>query len=229
MHDLTLVRYIDHTLLAADATPERIARLCEEARCYGFAAVCVNPAWVPLCARSLQGSAVKVCTVAGFPLGATASEVKVFECRHAIAQGAGEIDMVINIGALKARALDWVAREIRETAAAAHDGGAILKVIIETALLTDEEKKLACLLAREEGADFVKTSTGFAARGATVEDVAFMRGVVGPDMGVKASGGIRTREQAESMIRAGATRIGTSSALAIISVTGYSTPKLSSG
>lgn len=225
MDDSTLARYIDHTLLAPDATPDQIARLCHQARRFRFAAVCVNPTWVPLCARLLEESAVKVCTVAGFPLGASFSEVKILECRLAIARGAGEIDMAINIGALKARELDRVAGEIRDASEVAHGAGAIVKVIIETALLTDEEKKVACLLAREAGADFVKTSTGFAARGATVEDVALMRSLVGPVMGVKAAGGIRTREQALSMIRAGATRLGTSSAVAMISAEAPPTPE----
>ncbi len=217
MEDIALARYIDHTLLAPDATPERFAALCDEARRYGFASVCVHSAWVPLCARLLQDSPVKVCTVAGFPLGASASEVKVVECRHAVARGAHEIDMVINIGALKGGELDWVAREIRDAVAAVHSGGAILKVIIETALLTDEEKKVACRIAAKAGADFVKTSTGFASRGATLEDVALMRRVLGPGVGIKAAGGIRTRDQALGMIRAGATRIGTSSAVRMMS------------
>jgi deoxyribose-phosphate aldolase len=197
--DIGLASLIDHTLLKPDATPEQIAQLCFEARKYGFASVCVNPAWVKLCSQLLEGSPVKVCTVIGFPLGASAPEVKAFECRNALAQGAGEIDMVINIGA-----------------AAAHARKAIVKVIIEAVLLTDEEKALACLLAKEAGADFVKTSTGFAGGGATVHDVALMRRVVGPDMGVKAAGGVRTYEDAESMIQAGATRIGASAGVKII-------------
>ncbi len=215
-HDLTLAGMIDHTLLKPDATPDQIAQLCFEARKYGFASVCVNPAWVPLCAQLLHGSPVKVCTVIGFPLGATAPEVKAFETQNAIDHGANEIDMVLNIGALKARDLDLVARDIRGVVQTAHARGPIVKVILETALLTDEEKTIACLIAKEAGADFVKTSTGFSGGGATVQDVALMRRVVGPEMGVKASGGVRTFEDAESMIKAGATRIGASAGVKII-------------
>ncbi|MBM3791340.1 MAG: deoxyribose-phosphate aldolase, partial [Acidobacteria bacterium] len=215
-HDCNLARRIDHTLLKADATPDQIARLCFEARTHGFAAVCVNPAWVKLCTQLLQGCPVKVCTVTGFPLGATAPEAKAFECRNAIEQGATEIDMVINIGALKARDLALVARDIRGVVAAAHAGGAIVKVIIEAVLLTDEEKTIACLLAKEAGADFVKTSTGFAGGGATVHDVELMRRVVGPELGVKAAGGVRTHADAERMLKAGATRIGTSAGVKIV-------------
>lgn len=215
-HDLTLAGMIDHTLLKPDATPDQIAQLCFEARKYGFASVCVNPAWVPLCAQLLHGSPVKVCTVIGFPLGATAPEVKAFETQNAIDHGANEIDMVLNIGALKARDLDLVARDIRGVVQTAHARGSIVKVILETALLTDEEKTIACLIAKEAGADFVKTSTGFSGGGATVQDVALMRRVVGPEMGVKASGGVRTFEDAESMIKAGATRIGASAGVKII-------------
>ena len=214
--DVSLASRIDHTLLKPDATPEQIAQLCFEARKHGFASVCVNPAWVKLCAQLLEGSPVKVCTVIGFPLGASAPEVKAFECRNALDHGATEIDMVINIGALKARDLELVARDIRGVVAAAHGRKAIVKVIIEAVLLTDEEKTIACLLAKEAGADFVKTSTGFAGGGATVHDVALMRRVVGPEMGVKAAGGVRTYEDAESMIKAGATRIGASAGVKII-------------
>jgi deoxyribose-phosphate aldolase len=214
--DMALARMIDHTLLKPDATPDQIAQLCFEARKHGFASVCVNPAWVKLCAQLLAGSAAKVCTVIGFPLGATAPEVKAFECQNALTHGATEIDMVINIGALKARDLELVARDIRGVVAAAHQGGAIVKVIIEAALLTDEEKTIACLLAKEAGADFVKTSTGFASGGATVHDVSLMRRVVGPEMGVKAAGGVRTYEDAESMIKAGATRVGASAGVKIL-------------
>jgi deoxyribose-phosphate aldolase len=171
---------------------------------------------VELCAQLLKGSPVKVCTVIGFPLGATAPEVKVFETQHAIEQGAGEIDMVINIGALKARDLDLVARDIYGVVSASHAGGAIVKVIIEAALLNDEEKTIACLISKEAGADFVKTSTGFASGGATVHDVELMRRVVGPEMGVKAAGGVRTYEDAENMIKAGATRIGASAGVKIL-------------
>lgn len=223
-HDLTLAGMIDHTLLKPDATPDQIAQLCFEARKHGFASVCVNPAWVPLCAQLLQGSPVKVCTVIGFPLGATAPEVKAFETQNAIDHGATEIDMVLNIGALKARDLDMAARDIRGVVAAAHARGPIVKVILETALLTDEEKTIACLIAKEAGADFVKTSTGFSGGGATVHDVALMRRVVGPAMGVKASGGVRTYEDAESMIKAGATRIGASAGVKIIQGPGAEKP-----
>ncbi len=214
--DLNLAKMIDHTLLKPDATQQEIAQLCFEARKYGFASVCVNPTWVSLCAELLKGSPVKVCTVIGFPLGATSSEAKAFETETAIKQGATEIDMVINIGALKARDLDTVARDIRGVVNVAHAHGIIVKVIIETVLLNDEEKTIACLISKEAGADFVKTSTGFAGGGATTHDVALMRKVVGPEMGVKASGGVRTFEDAENMIKAGATRIGASAGVKII-------------
>jgi deoxyribose-phosphate aldolase len=214
--DLTLAKMIDHTLLKPDATQEQIAQLCFEARKHGFASVCINPTWVELCARLLQGSTVKVCTVIGFPLGATAPEVKAFETQVALEHGATEIDMVINVGALKARDLDLVARDIRGVVTTAHAGRAIVKVIIEAILLTDEEKTIACLLSKEAGADYVKTSTGFASGGATVHDVALMRKVVGPEMGIKAAGGVRTYEDAENMIKAGATRIGASAGVKII-------------
>lgn len=215
-NDLSLARLIDHTLLKPEATPDQVAQLCFEARKHGFASVCVNPVWVPLCAELLKGSAVKVCTVIGFPLGAAAPEVKAFETSHAIDQGATEIDMVINIGALKARDLDLTARDIRGVVMAAHSRNILVKVIIEAALLTDEEKTIACLLSKEADADYVKTSTGFASGGATVHDVALMRRVVGPEMGVKAAGGVRTYEEAESMVKAGATRIGASASVKII-------------
>jgi deoxyribose-phosphate aldolase len=211
-----LAKTIDHTLLKPDATQDQIAQLCYEARKYGFASVCVNPTWVELCAQLLKGSPVKVCTVIGFPLGATAPEVKAFETQTAIRQGASEIDMVINIGALKARDLELVAKDIRGVVATAHAQAAIVKVIIEAVLLTDEEKTIACLLSKEAGADFVKTSTGFASGGATVHDVELMRKTVGPEMGVKAAGGVRTYEDAENMIKAGATRIGASAGVKII-------------
>src|SRR5215216_6074671 len=214
--DQNLAKYIDHTLLKPDATQQEIAQLCFEARKYGFASVCVNPTWVSLCAQLLQGSQVKVCTVIGFPLGATSSETKAFETETAIQQGATEIDMVINIGALKARDLETVAKDIRGVVNAAHARNIIVKVIIETSLLNDEEKTIASLISKEAGADFVKTSTGFAGGGATVHDVELMRKTVGPQMGVKASGGVRTFEDAESMIKAGATRIGASAGVKII-------------
>ena len=214
--DASLASMIDHTMLKPDATPDQIAQLCFEARKYNFASVCVNPTWVELCAQLLRGSPVKVCTVIGFPLGASAAEVKAFETENALDNGATEIDMVINIGALKARDLELVARDIRGVVMASHARGVIVKVIIEAVLLTDEEKTLACLLAKEAGADFVKTSTGFAGGGATVHDVALMRRVVGPEMGIKAAGGVRTYEDAENMIKAGATRIGASAGVKIL-------------
>lgn len=214
--DTSLAKKIDHTLLKADATPDQIAQLCYEARKYEFASVCINPTWVPLAAKLLEGSDVKVCTVIGFPLGATAPDVKVFETQNALHQGATEIDMVLNIGALKARDLEMVARDIRGVVKTAHARGALVKVILETSLLTDEEKVLASLIAKQAEADFVKTSTGFSTGGATVHDVALMRRVVGPDMGVKASGGVRTYEDAEAMVKAGATRIGASAGIKII-------------
>jgi deoxyribose-phosphate aldolase len=214
--DMNLAKMIDHTLLKPDATQQEIAQLCFEARKYGFASVCVNPTWVSLCAELLKGSSVKVCTVIGFPLGATSSETKAFETETAIRQGATEIDMVINIGALKARDLETVAKDIRGVVNAAHAHNIIVKVIIETSLLTDEEKTIASLISKEAGADFVKTSTGFAGGGATVHDVELMRKAVGPQMGVKASGGVRTFEDAASMIKAGATRIGASAGVKII-------------
>jgi deoxyribose-phosphate aldolase len=214
--DQKLAKMIDHTLLKPDATQQEIAQLCFEAKKYGFASVCVNPTWVSLCAQLLQGSPVKVCTVIGFPLGATSSETKAFETETAIKQGATEIDMVINIGALKARDLNTVAKDIRGVVNVAHTRGIIVKVIIETTLLTDEEKTIASLISKEAGADFVKTSTGFAGGGATVHDVELMRKAVGPQMGVKASGGVRTYEDAASMIKAGATRIGASAGVKIL-------------
>ncbi|MEM3341991.1 MAG: deoxyribose-phosphate aldolase [Thermoplasmata archaeon] len=206
--------YIDHTLLKPDATEEDIRKLCTEAAQYKFASVCVNPAYVPLAAKILKGTGVKVCTVIGFPLGATTSTTKALETRDAIANGATEIDMVINVGALKSGRDDIVREDIEAVVNAAR-GQAIVKVILETALLTREEKIRACLLAKMAGADFVKTSTGFGPGGATVEDIKLMRETVGPEMGVKASGGIRDRKTAEAMIAAGATRIGASASVAI--------------
>lgn len=211
-----LAKMIDHTLLKPEATPEQIRQLCAEARQYGFASVCVNPVYVALCAGLLQGSPVKVCTVVGFPLGAHTTPVKLFECQEALRQGAAEIDMVIHIGALKAHDDQQVKNDILPVVAAAHRSGALVKVIIETALLNEEEKERACRLAKETGADFVKTSTGFSTSGATVEDVALIRRVVGPEMGIKAAGGIRTLEDALKMIGAGATRIGASAGVKII-------------
>jgi len=222
--DQALAKMIDHTLLKPDATQQEIAQLCFEAKKYGFASVCVNPTWVELCAQLLKGSPVKVCTVVGFPLGATSSETKAFETETAIRQGATEIDMVINIGALKARDLETVAKDIRGVVQVAHSHGVLVKVIIETVLLTNEEKTIACLLSKEAGADFVKTSTGFAGGGATVHDVELMRKTVGPQMGVKASGGVRTFEDAANMIKAGATRIGASAGVKIIQGPGKQEP-----
>ena len=202
--------YIDHTLLKADANKEQILSLIDEAKKYEFASVCVNPTWVKTAAELLKDSSVKVCTVIGFPLGASTSAVKAFEAKDAISNGADEIDMVINIGALKSRNLKLVEDDIEAS------GSKPVKVIIETCLLTDEEKVEACQLAKLAGADFVKTSTGFSTGGATIEDIELMREAVGPTMGVKASGGARTLEAAQAFIRAGATRIGTSSGVAIM-------------
>lgn len=214
--DARIAMMIDHTLLKPDATQDQIAQLCYEARKYSFASVCVNPTHVQLCAELLHGSEVKVCTVIGFPLGATPPEVKIFETQKAINDGATEIDMVINIGAIKSGDYELAAKDIRGVVMAAHKEGALVKVIIETSLLTREEKVAACLLAKEAEADFVKTSTGFSGGGATTEDIALMRQVVGPGLGVKASGGVKSREDAQSMITAGATRIGASAGVSII-------------
>jgi deoxyribose-phosphate aldolase len=201
---------IDHTLLKPEASESDIRKLCDEAAQFGFASVCVNPSWVKKAAEFLRGTPVPVCTVIGFPLGATLSDVKAFEARRAIFNGAREVDMVINIGALKSGDDCTVEADIRAVAEAAHENGVLCKVIIETALLTDEEKVRACLASKNAGADFVKTSTGFAKGGATVEDVALMRRVVGSNLGVKASGGVKGIEDARAMFEAGATRIGAS-------------------
>ncbi|MEK4537472.1 deoxyribose-phosphate aldolase [Peribacillus sp. FSL K6-1552] len=206
---------IDHTLLKADATKEQIKVLCEEAREYNFASVCVNPTWVKYASELLEGSEVKVCTVIGFPLGATTPETKAFETKDAISNGAHEVDMVINISALKDKDNELVERDIRAVVAAS-TGKALSKVIIETSLLTEEEKVRACELAVKAGTDFVKTSTGFSTGGATVEDVALMRKTVGPDIGVKASGGVRNTSDAQKVIEAGATRIGASAGVSIL-------------
>lgn len=210
-----LAAIIDHTLLKPEATKDQIVKLCEEAMEFGFASVCVNPTYVSLAAGLLKDSPVKVCTVVGFPLGASTPLVKAVEARDAIAAGAREIDMVINVGALKSGDDDLVGREIRAVVEAAR-GRALVKVILETALLTNDEKVKACLIAKAEGADFVKTSTGFGPGGATVEDVRLMRKVVGADMGVKAAGGIKTLETARAMVEAGASRIGASASVAIV-------------
>jgi deoxyribose-phosphate aldolase len=211
-----LARMIDHTLLKPEATPQQIERLCAEARQYDFFSVCVNPVYVPLCAELLHGSQVKVCTVNGFPLGATLTEVKVYEAQACIAKGAEEVDMVIQIGALKSGQTQKVEDDIRAVASACHANGALLKVIIEACLLSDAEKETACRLSQAAGADFVKTSTGFSSGGATAADVALMRGVVGPLLGVKAAGGVRSLDDARKMIAAGATRLGSSAGVKII-------------
>ena len=211
-----LAKYMDHTLLKADATLDGIDRVVAEAKQFGCASVCVNPFWMPYVARLLDGSGVATCTVVGFPLGASSTASKVFETTDAIANGADEIDMVINIGELKAGHAELVREDIRAVAEATHAGGKLLKVIIECCLLTDDEKRLACLLCAEAGADFVKTSTGFSTGGATVADVALMRECVGPDFGVKAAGGIRTLADAYAMIEAGASRLGVSAAASIL-------------
>ncbi|AQU79133.1 MULTISPECIES: deoxyribose-phosphate aldolase [Planococcus] len=211
----TIASYIDHTLLKPESTESQVVQLCQEAAEYKFASVCVNPAWVETAAAELTDSDVKVCTVIGFPLGASTSETKAFETTDAILKGAGEIDMVVNIGALKSGNTDHVKKDIEAVVNAAK-GKAIVKVILETCLLTDEEKVTASRLSKEAGADFVKTSTGFSTAGATVEDVKLMRQTVGPDLGVKASGGVRSLEDVEAMIKAGATRIGASSGVKIM-------------
>jgi len=215
-----LASMIDHTLLKPEATRAQVEQVCDEAKQHGFASVCVNPTHVRLCAQRLKGSPVKVCTVVGFPLGATLPEVKAFETQQALEAGATEIDMVINIGALKSQDNDLVARDLAAVVRAAHAGNALVKVILEAALLTDDEKIAACQLAQSAGADFVKTSTGFGPGGATVEDVALMRRAVGPAMGVKAAGGIRTLADAQKMIAAGATRIGASASVKMMAEAG---------
>ena len=217
--DPAIAALIDHTILKADATRAEIVKVCREARQYSFASVCVNPYWVPLVRSELAGSPVKVCTVVGFPLGATSTEAKVCETQTALREGAQEIDMVINIGALKSGDRDAVRADIERVVRAAHQGSAIVKVIIETALLTDPEKTLASVLTKEAGADYVKTSTGFSTAGATAHDIALMRAAVGPLMGVKASGGIRTLEDLRAMTAAGATRIGASASVKIVEAT----------
>ncbi len=215
-NDQSITSLIDHTLLRPEATREQIVKLCEEARQFSFASVCINPSWVPLCASLLQGTPVKVCTVVGFPLGATLTDAKRAETEQAVKLGAQEIDMVIQIGALRSGDLDQVYLDIRAVVEAAHRGGAIVKVIIEAALLDDEQKMTACALARLAGAEFVKTSTGFGPSGASVHDVELMRRVVGGEMGIKAAGGIRTFEDFEKMAAAGATRVGASASVKIL-------------
>ena len=212
---MSIAAYIDHTLLKQDAAAPQIDRLCAEAAQYHFASVCVNPWYVPRCVKHLQGTGVKVCTVVGFPLGATTTESKVFETLQAVKSGAEEIDMVMNVCAMKSGNTRAIEQEIQALAAAV-EGHAILKVILETCLLTEEEKILACQIAKRAGADFVKTSTGFSTGGATVADVALMRRTIGPEMGVKAAGGIRDYATAKAMLDAGATRIGASAGIAIV-------------
>lgn len=207
-------KYIDHTLLKAVATKEEIMKLCNDAYKYNFASVCINPTYVSFASELLKGSDVKVCTVIGFPLGANSKEVKAFETTQAIADGADEVDMVINVGALKSKDYTTVSDDIAAVVNAAN--GVLTKVIIETCYLNEEEKIKVCTLAKEAGADYVKTSTGFGTDGATIEDVSLMRKTVGPQMGVKASGGVRTKEDMEKMIEAGATRIGTSNGITIM-------------
>lgn len=214
--DLSLARMIDHTMLKPDATTAEITQLCAEAKQYHFASVCVNPGFVPLCSSLLKGTDVKVCTVIGFPLGATTTEVKRLEAEQAIANGATEIDMVINIGQLKSGNYDYVFNDVNRVVLAAKVHRNVCKVILETSLLTDEEKVKACLICKKAGADFVKTSTGFSKGGATVGDIALMRKIVGSAIGVKASGGIRSKEDAEAMIASGADRIGASASVKIV-------------
>ena len=219
MSELTLQEiagYIDHTLLAQNASREQIVQICSEAKQYNFKSVCVNPLWVSTVAHELEDSAVLTCSVIGFPLGATTTAAKVFETKQAVADGANEIDMVIDVAAALRGDRDALVNDIFAVAQAAHEGGAILKVIIETCLLDETAKVLACESAKAAGADFVKTSTGFSSGGATVEDVDLMRRTVGPDLGVKASGGVRSAETARAMIAAGATRLGSSSGVAIL-------------
>jgi deoxyribose-phosphate aldolase len=211
-----LARYIDHTLLRPDATAADIDTLCDEALAYGFAAVCVNPTWVRRCAGRLRGSGVRVASVIGFPFGAGTTEVKALEARRAIRDGAREIDMVINIGALRSGDYELVRRDIEKVADACREAGALSKVIIEAAFLTDEQKVVSSHLAKQAKADFVKTSTGFGPGGATVHDVLLMRETVGPKLGVKAAGGIHSAQEARDMIAAGATRIGASASIQIV-------------
>ncbi|MBO1579177.1 MULTISPECIES: deoxyribose-phosphate aldolase [Bacillus] len=213
---MNYAKLIDHTLLKPDTKKAAIVTLCEEAKAHNFASVCVNPTWVETAAELLKGTDVKVCTVIGFPLGANTPETKAFETQDAIAKGATEVDMVINIGALKDKNDELVERDVRAVVEAAK-GKALVKIIIETCLLTEEEKVRACELSVKAGVDFVKTSTGFSTGGATVEDVALMRKTVGPEIGVKASGGVRNGQDMDAMVEAGATRIGTSAGVALVS------------
>ena len=207
---------IDHTALKPDTTAEQIDRLCAEAREYGFASVCINPTWIARCAERLSGSPVQVCTVIGFPLGATLPSVKAFETAQAVADGATEVDMVINVGRLKGGDYEYVFTDLAGVVEAAHGGGALVKVILETCLLTTDEKIAGCVLGKAAGVDFVKTSTGFSSGGATLADVALMRAAVGPDLGVKAAGGVRNALDVHNMVAAGATRIGASAGVEIM-------------
>ncbi len=215
--DKNLAGKIDHTLLKPDATPDEIKKLCDEAAKYKFASVCINPGYVSLCSNLLKGTGVKVCTVIGFPLGSTTTDVKKFEAEQAFNNGADEIDMVMNIGQLKQGNFDYVFNDINQVVHVAKRNRIICKVILETALLTDEEKIKACLICKKAGADFVKTSTGFSKGGATAGDIALMKYVVGSSIGVKASGGIRSKEDAQAMIASGADRIGASASVKIVS------------
>lgn len=210
-----LARMIDHTLLKPEATVQQVEQLCAEAKKFHFASVCINPSYVPLCSSLLKDTDIKVCTVIGFPLGATSTETKAYETEQAIKSGATEVDMVINVGRLKSKEYDYVERDIFAVVSTAKRYGVLSKVILETGLLNDDEKVIACMLAKRAGADFVKTSTGFSKGGATAGDIALMRYVVGSAMGVKASGGVRTREDALKMVASGADRIGASASVAI--------------
>jgi deoxyribose-phosphate aldolase len=213
---IDVAKYIDHTLLKPEATADEIDVLCDEAMEFGFASVCVNPTWVKRAADRLRGSDAVTCSVIGFPLGASTPEIKAMEARRALRDGAREVDMVLNVGALKSGDLELVRTDIEKVVDSAHEAGAIVKVILETSKLTDEEKVIASALAKQAKADYVKTSTGFGGGGATVYDVALMRETVGPEMGIKASGGVHTAEEAEDMIAAGATRIGASAGVQIV-------------
>ncbi len=217
--DPAIAALIDHTILKPEATRNDVVKICREARQYGFASVCVNPYWVPLVKAELSGSPVKVCSVVGFPLGATSTEAKVAETAAALRAGAQEIDMVINVGALRSGDTDAVKSDIHSVVRVAHEAGAIVKVILETALLDDTQKTVASKICKSAGADFVKTSTGFSTSGATAHDVALMRAAVGPNIGVKASGGIRTLQDVQAMTAAGATRIGASASVKIVEAT----------
>ena len=222
--DSTIARMIDHTLLRPDATLQEIEKLCAEAKQYSFASVCINPSYVKTCARLLRDTSVKVCTVIGFPLGATSTESKAFEADQALRDGAREIDMVINVGMLKSGNYDYVEQDVASVVRTSKRYSALTKVIIETGLLSDEEKVKSCMLAKWADADFVKTSTGFAKGGATVGDIALMRKVVGKELGVKASGGVRSQEQARALIASGADRIGASASVKIVTGEKESTP-----